>query len=64
MIDWLEDYDKAFECHDIINKLKEMKFHGKVEINFFDGVPKTTNIYMCAKAGVGVNISVVSIEQV
>jgi len=61
MIDWLESYEEAFGSHELIKRLKELKFHGKLEINFNDGKPQTTNIQMFCKAGIQVKMTVATL---
>lgn len=43
-IDWLNDFEMRFGTNGMIAKLREMKFHGKVEINFCDGNPNTAHV--------------------
>ena len=48
-IDWVEEFIKKFSVHGIIATLKGIKFHGKLEINFADGVHNTCHINWCVK---------------
>jgi len=49
MVDWLETFDRKFGEHTVIKRLREIKFHGKVEVNFADGEPNTVHINWCVK---------------
>jgi len=62
MIDWLNDFEANFGGHDFIKQLKTLKFHGKVEINFYDGKPLTANVNMNCKAGSQVNMTIMPIK--
>jgi len=44
MIDWLEDFYNRFKIFKEIQTLKADKFHGKLEINFSDGVAQSYNL--------------------
>lgn len=47
--DWLNDFIVKLDYPEI-KKLKENKFHGKLEINFTDGIPANYNMTMNRKA--------------
>jgi len=64
MIDWLEDFEKSFGGHQLISRLGELRFHGKVEINFNEGKPLAANLQMFCKAGTQINMTVISLEEV
>ena len=49
MIDWLQDFEESFGKHDLIKRLKELNFNGKVEINFKEGKPLAANVQMFCK---------------
>ena len=49
MIDWLADFEGSIGGHELIKRLKELKFHGKVEINFNEGRPLAANVHMFCK---------------
>lgn len=42
-MDWIESFLKSFSCYEEIQKLREKRFHGSIEINFSDGVPQNYN---------------------
>ena len=48
-IDWVADFDNKFNSNQLIASLKQTKFHGKIEINFADGVPNTCHLNWCIK---------------
>jgi hypothetical protein len=50
MIDWLIDLDNRFGNFPEIKKIKEMKFHGSIEINFMNGIPQNYNLKLHRKA--------------
>ena len=41
--DWLEDFEMRFNNHKELMNIKKDKLHGKLEINFTDGVPINCN---------------------
>ena len=43
-MDWLTDFSQYFNGHSELQTLKKDKFHGKLEINFSDGVPMNCNL--------------------
>jgi len=43
-MDWINDFIKAFSNYFEIKFLKADKFHGKLEINFSDGVAQSYNL--------------------
>jgi len=47
--DWLLEFIKKFRGNEMIANLGEMKFHGKLEINFADGVANTVHVNWCVK---------------
>lgn len=49
MMEWLAEFEKKFSGNEVIAKLKEIKFHGKLEINFADGVANTCHVNWCVK---------------
>ena len=49
-IDWIDEFIKKFSAHELIANLTEIKFHGKLEINFADGVANTCHINWCVKS--------------
>jgi len=48
-IDWLEDFIEKFKGNFLVRTLKMVKFHGKLEINFCDGIPNTVHLNWCVK---------------
>ena len=48
-IDWILEFERKFSMHELITNLTELKFHGKLEINFADGVPNTVHVNWCVK---------------
>lgn len=48
-MDWIQGFVKRFEGNQLISTLERVKFHGKLEINFADGVPNTCHINWCVK---------------
>lgn len=48
-MDWLHDYEKRFESNLMIAHLKGMKFHGKVTLNFCNGIVNTSHVEWCVK---------------
>ena len=48
-IDWIEEFERKFKSTRMIACLKEMKFHGKLELNFADGVVNTCHVNWCVK---------------
>ena len=64
MVDWLKDFEEAFGGHELISRLKELNFHGKVEINFNGGRPLAANVHMFCKPQVKMTIvSLTSVNQ-
>ena len=49
MIDWLAEFEKKFSGNQIISELRKIKFHGKLEIHFADGVANTCHLDWCIK---------------
>ena len=49
MVDWLKDFEEIFGGHELIKRLKELKFHGKIEISFTEGKPLAANVQMFCK---------------
>ncbi len=37
MIDWLKDFEEKYNQDTEVNNLKERRFFGKIQINFYDG---------------------------
>ena len=64
MIDWLKDFEESFGRHGLITRLKEMKFHGKVEINFNEGNPLAVNIQMFCKPRTRVDVVVAKLPSI
>lgn len=48
-MDWIDEFENKFNGNQVISTLKEMKFHGKLEINFADGVANTCHVNWCVK---------------
>jgi hypothetical protein len=48
-MDWIDEFENKFKGNQVINTLREMKFHGKLEINFADGVANTCHVNWCVK---------------
>lgn len=48
-IDWIVEFERKFYTNQLIATLQRVKFHGKVEINFADGVANTCHINWCVK---------------
>ena len=48
-IDWMEGFEKKFSGNEMIASLQKVKFHGKLEINFADGVANTCHVNWCVK---------------
>ena len=48
-IDWLSEFERKFCSNQLISSLGKVKFHGKLEINFADGVANTCHINWCVK---------------
>ncbi len=55
-MDWLQEFKDRFSHHDLLNKLKEEKFYGKVTLNFCNGIPNTVHIEMCVKGDEGSDV--------
>ena len=53
LVDWLQDYEKRFESNFMIANLGKVKFHGKVVLNFCNGVVNTTHLEWCVKPYTG-----------
>lgn len=49
MMDWIEGFEKKFNANELISHLAKVKFHGKLEINFADGVANTCHVNWCVK---------------
>lgn len=49
MVDWLEDFENKFKGNEMISRLRLVKFHGKLEINFCGGSPNTAHLNWCVK---------------
>ena len=49
VIDWLIEYEKKFGTNSMICALKEMRYHGKLVINFCDGAPNTSHLEWCVR---------------
>jgi len=47
--DWLLEFVKKFQTNEMIAHLGAVKFHGKLEINFADGVANTVHVNWCVK---------------
>jgi len=41
--DWIDDFEKRFNGHKELQNIKRDKKHGKLEINFYGGVPMNVN---------------------
>ena len=50
MIDWLKEFEIKFGHYKEIQKLKEDKFHGFLQINFCDGIPINYNLNLHRRA--------------
>jgi len=48
-MDWIEEFEKKFSGNQLIVNLKQIKFHGKLELNFADGVVNTCHVNWCIK---------------
>ena len=48
-MDWIDEFEKKFSGNQLISSLHEMKFHGKLEINFADGVANSCHVNWCVK---------------
>jgi hypothetical protein len=48
-VDWIEEFERKFGGNQLIAELRRIKFFGKLEINFADGVPHTAHINWCVK---------------
>jgi len=48
-MDWIDEFENKFKGNQVISTLREMKFHGKLEINFADGVANTVHVNWCVK---------------
>ena len=48
-MDWIDEFERKFKGNQLISSLKEMKFHGKLELNFADGVVNTCHVNWCVK---------------
>jgi hypothetical protein len=48
-MDWTAEFEKKFSGHELIANLERVKFHGKLEINFADGVANTCHVNWCVK---------------
>jgi len=47
--DWLEEFNTKFKGNDMIRRLRELRFHGKLEINFCSGRPSTAHLNWCVR---------------
>ena len=56
-IDWVEEFERKFGGNQFIATLREGKFHGKVEINFAEGVANTCHVNWCVKPYTGIVVS-------
>lgn len=48
-MDWIDEFEKKFSGNQLITELKKVKFHGRLEINFADGVANTVHVNWCVK---------------
>jgi hypothetical protein len=48
-MDWIDEFQSKFKGNQVINTLRDIKFHGKLEINFADGVANTVHVNWCVK---------------
>jgi len=48
-MDWLTDFQERFEGCEVLKRLKEKRFFGKVVINFCEGVPQVVHIEWCVR---------------
>jgi hypothetical protein len=61
-MDWIEDFQKKFSMHQLIPNLSRIKFHGKLEINFADGVANTCHVNWCVKPYSTMTLTVVEMK--
>lgn len=48
-MDWIEEFSRKFIGNQLISELRKIKFHGKLEINFADGVANSCHVNWCVK---------------
>ena len=48
-MDWIEEFIKKFNTHPMIPNLREIRYHGKLEIHFADGVANTCHLNWVVK---------------
>ena len=61
-MDWIEEFEKKFSMHQLISNLSKSKFHGKLEINFADGVANTCHVNWCVKPYSTMTLTVVEMK--
>jgi len=61
-MDWIEDFQKKFSMHTLLTNLKQVKFHGKLEINFAEGVANTCHVNWCVKPYSTIPLTVVEMK--
>ena len=48
-MDWVSEFINKFKGNQLIAELKRVRFHGKLEINFADGIANTCHVNWCVK---------------
>ena len=48
-MDWIVEFIAKFKGNQLIAELKRVRFHGKLEINFADGIANTCHVNWCVK---------------
>jgi hypothetical protein len=56
-MDWTAEFERKFSGNQLISTLREKKFHGKLEINFADGVANTCHVNWCVKPYTNVTLT-------
>lgn len=51
MITWIREFQEKFSEHEVISRLSEIGFHGKLEINFSEGHIGNVHVNWCVKPG-------------
>jgi hypothetical protein len=56
-VDWIVEFIAKFKGNQLISELKRVRFHGKLEINFADGVANTCHVNWCVKPYIGTSLT-------
>ena len=55
-MDWIDTFTQRFSSCEMLQRLGEVKFYGKVVINFCEGKPQVVHIKWCVKGDVGADL--------